>query len=85
MWYLIGRKPPDANGQRVCTKEPEIKVHIHSLCATRKWEREWYGVATPNIFSGHGVILFTLGTNQPLLERLRKWLRQIPWGPLIGI
>ena len=36
----------------VCTKEPQTKLPMHYLCHTREWEREWYGVPTPNIVSG---------------------------------
>ena len=40
---------------------------MHSLCPTREWEREWYRVTTPNIISGHGVILFPFGATPPLI------------------
>ena len=73
------------NTRRVCTKDPQTKPPMQSLCPTRDWEREWYGVTTPNIVSGQGVILFPLGQHPPLLGRPRKWLRQSPWGPLTGI
>ena len=54
------------NTRRVCTDNSETKLPLHSLCPTRVWEREWYGVTTPNIISGHGVIVFSLwGSNPP--------------------
>ena len=40
---------------------------MHSLCPTREWEREWYGVTTPNIISGDGVIRFPFGATPPLI------------------
>ena len=38
--------------RRVCTEDPETKLIVHSLCATREWECDWYGVTTPTISSG---------------------------------
>ena len=40
---------------------------MHSLCPTREWEREWYGVTTPNIVSSQGAILFRFGATPPLI------------------
>ena len=78
-------QPLTHNTHRVCTDDPETKHPMHSLCPTREWEREWYGVTTPNIVSGQGVILFPFGaTHPPLLGRRRRWLPPSPWGPLIG-
>ena len=45
-------QPLTHNTRRVCTDDPENKLPMHSLCPTREWEREWYGVTTPNIISG---------------------------------
>ena len=78
-------QPLTHNTRRVCTDDPENKFPMHSLCPTREWEREWYGLTTPNIISGQGVILFPFGaTPPPLLGRRRRWLPPSPWGPLIG-
>ena len=76
-------QPLTHNTWRVCTEDPETKLPMHSLCPKREWEREWYGVTTPNIVSGR--FFFLLGQHLPLLGRLRKWLWQSPCGPLIGI
>ena len=45
---------------------------MHSLCPTREWEREWYGVTTPNIISGQGVILFPFGATPPLIGEAQE-------------
>ena len=50
-------QPLTHNTRRVCTDDTETKLPMHSLCPTREWEREWYGVTTPNIVSGQRVIL----------------------------
>ena len=55
------------NTREVCTDDPENKLPMHSLCPTREWEREWYGVTTPNIVSGQGVIIFPFGATPPLI------------------
>ena len=39
-------QPLTHNTRRVCTDDPENKLPMHSLCPTREWEREWYGVTT---------------------------------------
>ena len=71
-------QPLTHNTRLVCTGDLETKL--------RERGHEWYGVTTPNIVLGQGVILFPFGaTPPPLLGRPRKWLRQSPWGPLIGI
>ena len=59
-------QPLTHNTRRVCTKDPETKLPMHSLCPTREWEREWCGVTTPNIVSGQGVILFPFGPTPPI-------------------
>ena len=53
------------NTRRVCTKDPETKLPMHSLCPTREWERELYGVTTPNIVSGWGGDSFSFWGNTP--------------------
>ena len=58
-------QPLTHNTRRVCTDEPETKLPMHSLCPTREWECEWYGVTTPNILSGQGVNLFPFGATPP--------------------
>ena len=57
-------QPLTHNNRRVCTDDPENKLPMHSLCPTREWEREWYGVTTPNIISGQVVILFPFATTK---------------------
>ena len=47
-------QPLTHNTRRICIEDPDPKLPIHFLCATREWEREWYGVTTPNIFLGQG-------------------------------
>ena len=42
------------NARRVCADDPENKLPMHSLCPTREWEHEWYGVTTLYIISGPG-------------------------------
>ena len=48
-WFPL---PLTHNTRRVCTDDPENKLPMHSLCPTREWERQWYGVTTPTIVSG---------------------------------
>ena len=60
-------QPLTHNTRRVCTNESKNKLPMHSFCPTREWEREWYGVTTPNIFLGQGVILFPFGATPPLI------------------
>ena len=68
------------NTRRVCTDDPENKLPMHSLCPTREWEREWYGVTTPNIFSGQGVILFPFGATPPLIGEAEEVVAADPLG-----
>ena len=53
---------------------------MHSLCPTRKWEREWCGVTTPNIVSGQGVILFPFGATPPLIGKAEEVVEAQPIG-----
>ena len=53
---------------------------MHSLCPTREWEREWYGVTTPNILSGQGVILFPFGATPPLIGEAEEVVAAEPLG-----
>ena len=53
---------------------------MHSLCPTREWEREWYGVTTPNIVSGQGVILFPFGATPPLIGQAKEVVAAEPMG-----
>ena len=53
---------------------------MHSFCPTREWEREWYGVTTPNIVSGQGVILFPLGATPPLICEAEEVVEAEPIG-----
>ena len=78
------RNPLTYNTRRLYTEDPETKLPVQSLCPTREWVREWWGVTTPNIVSGKGVALFLFGQGLPYLRRQRNWLRRSPWGPLIG-
>ena len=66
------------NTRRVCTNDPETKVPMHSLCPTREWEREWYGVTTPIIISGQGVILFPFGATRPLIGEAEEVVAVVP-------
>ena len=73
-------QPLTHNTRRVCTEDLETKLPMHSLCATREWEREWYGVTTPNIFSGQGVILFPFGATPPLIGEPEEVVEVEPMG-----
>ena len=53
---------------------------MHSLCPTREWEREWYGVTTPNIVLGQGVILFPFGATPSLIGEAEEVLAAAPMG-----
>ena len=53
---------------------------MHSLCPTREWERDWYGVTTPNIVSGQGVILFPFGATPPLIGEAEEVVAAEPMG-----
>ena len=65
-------QPVTHNTLWVCTDAPETKLPMQSLCPTREWEREWYGVTTPNMISGRGVILFSFGATPPLIGEVKK-------------
>ena len=65
-------QPLTHNSRPVCTNDPEAKLPMHSLCSTREGEREWYGVTTPNILSGQGVILFPFGATPPLIGKAEE-------------
>ena len=73
-------QPLTYNTRRVCTEDPETKLPMHSLCLTREWEREWYGVTTPNIFSGQGVITFPFGATPPLIGEAEEVVAAEPLG-----
>ena len=73
-------QPLTHNTRRVCTDDPENKLPMHSLCPTREWEREWYGVTTPNIVSGQGVIVFPFGATPPLIGEAEEVVAAEPLG-----
>ena len=73
-------QPLTHNTCRVCTDDPENKLPMHSLCPTREWEREWYGVTTPNIISGRGVILFPFGATPSLIREAEEVVAAEPLG-----
>ena len=73
-------QPLTHNTRRVCTDDPENKLPMHSLCPTREWEREWYGVSTSNILSGQGVILFPFGATPPLIGEAEEMVAAEPLG-----
>ena len=73
-------QPLTHNTRRVCTNDPETKLSMHSLCPTREWEREWYGVTTRNIISEQGVILFPLGATPPLIGEAEEVVAAEPLG-----
>ena len=73
-------QPLTHNTRRVCTDNPENKLPVHSLCPTREWKREWYGVTTPNIVSGQGVILFPFGATPPLIGEAEEVVAAEPLG-----
>ena len=72
--------PLTHNTRRFCTDDPKNKVSMTSLCPTREWEREWYGVITPNIVSGQGVILFPFGATPPLIGEAEEVVAAEPLG-----
>ena len=76
-WFL---QPLTHNTRRVCTDDPETKLPMHPLCPTREWERESYGVTTPNIISGKEVILFLGGATPPLIWEAEKVAAAEPMG-----
>ena len=73
-------QPLTHNTRRVCTEDPETKLPRRSLCPTREWEREWYGVTTPNIISGQGVIIFPFGATPPLIGEAEELVAAEPMG-----
>ena len=73
-------QPLTHNTRQVCTDDPENKLPMYSLCPTREGEREWYGVTTPNIFSGQGVILFPFGATPPLIGEAEEVVAAEPLG-----
>ena len=77
-------QPLTHNTRRVCTDDPENKLPMHSLCPTREWEREWYGVTTPNIVPGQGVILFPFGATPPLIGEAEEVVAAEPVCARVG-
>ena len=73
-------QPLTHNTRRVCTDDPETKPPRHSLCPSREWEREWYGVTTPNLFLGQGVIIFPFGATPPLIGEAEEVVAVEPMG-----
>ena len=73
-------QPLTHNTRRVCTDDPETKLPMHSLCPTREWKRGWYGVTTPNIISGQGVIVFPFGATHPLIGEAEEVVAAEPMG-----
>ena len=65
-------QPLTHNTRRVCTEDPATNHPMHSLCPTRKWDREWYGVTTPNIVSAQWVILFLFGATPPPIREAEE-------------
>ena len=88
-WFT---QPLTHNTRRVCTDDPENKLPMHSLCPTREWEREWYGVTTPNIISGQGQRQHS-HNEHPVLHRCvlrtsghtRETKHQGPQAPAYGV
>ena len=68
------------NTRRVCTDNTKTKLPMHSLCPTREWKCEWYGVTTPNIISGQGVIILPLGATPPLFGEAEEVVAADPLG-----
>ena len=73
-------QPLTHNTRRVSTDDFENKLPMHSLCPTREWEREWYGVTTPNILSGQGVILFQFVATPALIGEAEEVVAAEPFG-----
>ena len=73
-------QPLTHHTRRVCTEDPETKLPMHSLCPTREWKREWYGVTTPNIISGQGVVIFPFGATPPLIGEAEQVVAAEPLG-----
>ena len=68
------------NTRQVCIDHPETKLPMHSLCPTREWEREWYGVSTPKIVLGQGVNLFFFGATPSLIGEAKEVVAAEPMG-----
>ena len=75
-------QPLTHNTHRVCTDDPKTKLPMHSLCPTREWEREWYGVTTPNIISEQGMIIFPFEATPPLIGEAEEVVAAEPLGAL---
>ena len=73
-------QPLNHNTRRVCTDDPENKLPLHSVCPTRELEREWYGVTTPEIISGQGVILFSFRATPHLIGEAEEVVAAEPLG-----
>ena len=58
---------------------PEGTLNVNCLIML-EWEREWYGVTTPNIISGQGVILFPFGATPPLIGEAEEVVAAEPLG-----
>ena len=76
-WF---HQPLTYNTRRVSTEDPETNLPMHSLCPISEWEREWYGVTTPNIVSRQGVLLFSFGATPPLIGEAEKVVQAEPMG-----
>ena len=72
------------NTRRVFTDDPENKLPMQYLCPGREWEGEWYGVTTPNIISGQGVIPFPFGATPPLIGEAEEVVAADPLGAFNG-
>ena len=77
-------QPLNYNTRQVCTEEAQTKLPIHSICAAREWEHEWYAVANPNVVSGQGMILFPFGATPPLIGEAEEVLGAKPMGAFPG-
>ena len=73
-------QPLTHNTRRVCTVDPDTRLPMHSLCPTREWEREWYGVTTANIVLGQGMIVFPFGGAPPLIGEAEEVVAAEPLG-----
>ena len=59
---------------------PQPLTHNTRRVSTEDPEREWYGVTTPNIMSGKGVILFAFGATPPLIGEAEEVVMAEPMG-----
>ena len=78
-------QPLTHNTRRVCTADPETKIPCTPFAPKGSGSVSGMGSPLPTLFRGSGSFVFLLGQHLPLLGRPRKWLRQSPSGPLIGI